>query len=48
MGNVESVGTVQVIYTVEPNEADEATAIVTYWMQNGEKIGEMIIPRESR
>lgn len=45
MSNVENVGTVQVIYTVEPNPDDANTAIVTYWMPNGTKIGTMTLPR---
>lgn len=47
MGNVESVGTAQVIYTVEPNAEDESKVIVTFWLSDGLKIGSMSIPREN-
>lgn len=45
MSNVESVGTMQVIYTVEPDEENEGMAVVNYWLPNGNKIGTMKVPR---
>ena len=42
---VTNVGVVQTIYTVEPNPEDEATAIVTYWLPNGQKIGSMTMQK---
>ena len=45
MSNVESVGTIQAMYTVEPNPDDASTAIVTYWLANGTKIGSMTVKR---
>ena len=42
---IESVGKVTAIYTVEPNPENEGTAIVTYWLENGAKIGQMEVKR---
>ena len=44
--NVESVGTTQVIYTVEPDPENEGQALVTYWLPNGQRIGSMNIPKK--
>lgn len=46
--NVQSVGTMQVIYTVEPDTENEGMAFVTYWTQNGQKIGSMSVPIENK
>lgn len=45
--NIESVGTVQVIYTVESNPDDDSRAIVTYWLTGGQKIGSMDVPKRN-
>ena len=42
---IESVGTAKVIYTVEKHPEDEGKAVVTYWLENGVKIGQMDVPR---
>ena len=42
---VENVGTIKVIYTVEPHDEDEKKAIVTYWLENGVKIGQQEVNR---
>ena len=42
---VENVGTIKVIYTVEPHAEDEQKAIVTYWLENGVKIGQQEVNR---
>ena len=44
--NIESVGTAQVIYTVEPDPENEGQALVTYWLPNGQRIGSMNIPKK--
>ena len=46
MSNVENVGTITVMYTVEPDLESEERAIVTFWMQNGVKIGSMNVARD--
>lgn len=43
---IESVGTVKVIYTVEPHPENEHLAVVTYWLENGARIGQMNVQRE--
>ena len=43
--NVESVGTAQVIYTVEPDPDNDQQAVVTYWLPGGQKLGSMTVPR---
>lgn len=48
MSNVEHAGIAQVIFTVEANPDDSDTAIVTYWIQDGTKIGTIIVPRDDR
>ena len=42
---IESVGTTKVIYTVEKHPEDEKKAIVTYWLENGMRIGQMDVAR---
>jgi hypothetical protein len=42
---VESVGVAKVIYTVEPHPEDEGKAVVTYWLENGARIGQMDVKR---
>ena len=42
---IESVGTAKVIYTVETHPEDESKAVVTYWLENGVKIGQMDVAR---
>ena len=44
--NIESVGTAQVIYTVEPDPENEGLAVVTYWLTNGQKLASMNVPRK--
>ena len=43
--NVESVGTAQVIYTVEADPENEGQALVTYWLPNGQKLASVNVPR---
>lgn len=43
---IESVGTAKVIYTVEPHPENEGMAVVTYWLENGVRIGQMDVRRE--
>ena len=43
---IESVGTVKVISTVEPHPENEHLAVVTYWLENGARIGQMNVQRE--
>lgn len=45
MSNIESIGTIQAIYTVEPNPENENEAIVCYWLPTGQKIGELVMPK---
>lgn len=45
MSNIESVGTVQVIYTVEPDNDNSERVVVTYWLTGGQKIGTMLVQR---
>ena len=47
MTNIESVGTIQVIYTVEPDDENADMAIVNYWLPSGGKIGTMRVPRDN-
>lgn len=42
---IENVGTIKVIYTVEKHPDDEGKAIVTYWLENGVKIGQNEVAR---
>ena len=42
---IEAVGTVQVIYTAEHDPENEHQAIVTYWLQNGQKLCSMTVQR---
>ena len=42
---IESVGKANTIYTVEPNPEDDNTVIVTYWLENGIKIGQLNVKR---
>ncbi len=42
---VENVGVAKVIYTVEPHPDDEGKAIVTYWLENGVRIGQIDVTR---
>lgn len=42
---VESVGTVQAIFTAESNPDNEKEMIVTYWLTNGVKIGSMNVQK---
>ena len=43
---IESVGVAKVIYTVEPHPESDEMAVVTYWLENGVKIGQMNVGRE--
>lgn len=45
MTMIENVGTSKVIYTVETHPDDEGKAVVTYWLENGVKIGQMDVQR---
>lgn len=45
MSNIESAGVAQVLYTVEPDPDDGQSVIVTYWLQSGQKLGEMTVKR---
>jgi len=45
---IESVGTAKVIYTVEPHPENERMAVVTYWLENGVRIGQMDVMRGER
>ena len=42
---IESVGTIKAIYTVEQHPEDETKVIVTYWLENGVKIGQNEVRR---
>ncbi len=42
---IESVGMTKVIYAVENHPEDESKAVVTYWLENGVKIGQMDVTR---
>ena len=42
---IESVGTAKVIYTVEPHPEDEQMGVVTYWLENGVKVGQLEVKR---
>ena len=43
---IESAGVAKVIYTVEPHPENEGLAVVTYWLENGVRIGQMDVRRE--
>lgn len=45
MTNIEGAGVAQVLYTVEPDPDDDQNMIVTYWLQSGQKIGELTVKR---
>ena len=46
LGSVESVGTVQAVYTVEPHPGDDGLAVVTYWLPGGQRLGTLCVPRQ--
>lgn len=45
---IESVGAAKVIYTVEPHPENDRLAVVTYWLENGVRIGQMDVVRGER